>query len=29
MYTVSTGMFNRGAYTVLVDEDGNPMIWQD
>ncbi len=28
MYAVSTAWFSRGVFTMLVDEDGNPMIWQ-
>ncbi len=29
MYTVSTTWSSRGIYTMLVDEDGNPMIWEE
>ncbi len=29
MYTVGTTRFSRGIYTVLVDEEGNPMIWEE
>ena len=27
MYAVSTGANNGGTYTVLLDDDGKPMIW--
>lgn len=27
MYTVSNGVYNRGTFTLLVDKDGNPLIW--
>lgn len=27
MYAVSRGMYNQGAFTVLVDADGKPLIW--
>ena len=27
MYAVSNGVYNRGTFTLLVDEDGNPLIW--
>lgn len=27
MYAVSRGMYNQGTFTVLVDADGKPMIW--
>jgi uncharacterized protein YcfL len=27
MYAVSDGIHNRGTFTLLVDEDGNPLIW--
>lgn len=27
-YAVSTGTYNRGSMTVLVDETGKPMIWK-
>lgn len=29
MYAISTGRNNKGVFTMLVDEDGNPMIWKD
>ena len=28
MYVVSDGMYNRGTFTMLVDADGNPLIWE-
>lgn len=27
MYAVSRGMYNLGTFTVLVDADGKPLIW--
>lgn len=27
MYAVSNGVYNCGTFTLLVDEDGNPLIW--
>lgn len=27
MYAVSHGSYNCGTFTLLVDEDGNPLIW--
>lgn len=27
MYAVSNGMYNCGTFTLLVDKDGNPLIW--
>ena len=27
MYAVSRGMYNQGTFTVLVDVDGKPLIW--
>jgi len=27
-YAVSTGAYNWGSMTVLVDADGNPLIWK-
>lgn len=27
MYAVSRGMHNQGTFTVLVDADGKPLIW--
>lgn len=29
MYTVSTSRFSKGVFTMLVDEDGNPMTWKE
>ncbi len=29
MYTVSTGRFNKGVFTMLVDKDGNPIIGEE
>ncbi len=29
MYAVSTGGDNKGVFTVLVDENGNPMVWEE
>ena len=28
MYAVSTGMCNEGDFSVLVDEDGKPLLWK-
>lgn len=28
MYAVSNGMYNCGNFTLLVDKDGNPLIWE-
>ena len=28
MYTVSDGAHNRGTFTLLVDADGNPLLWR-
>ena len=28
MYAVSTGYYNSGDFTLLVDENGNPMMWE-
>lgn len=28
MYTVSNGRYNGGTFTLLVNEDGTPMIWK-
>lgn len=28
MYTQSYGMYNRGTFTLLVNDDGSPMIWK-
>ena len=27
MYAVSRGMYNQGTFTLLVDADGKPLIW--
>ena len=29
MYAVSDGSYNYGTFTVLVDADGKPMLWED
>lgn len=29
MYVVSIGSYNRGDFTLLVNPDGTPMIWED
>jgi hypothetical protein len=28
MYAVSDGAYNRGIFTLLVDEDGRPMLYE-
>ena len=28
MYTQSRGMYNFGTFTLLVNDDGSPMIWK-
>lgn len=28
MYAVSNGSYNIGTFTLLVDADGNPLIWK-
>lgn len=28
MYVVSAGGYNRGTFTVMVNPDGTPMIWE-
>ena len=28
MYAVSTGMYNMGTFTLLVDADGKPLLWK-
>lgn len=28
MYVVSDGSYNHGTFTLLVDADGNPMLWE-
>lgn len=27
MYTVSCGGYNRGNFTILVDQNGNPLLY--
>lgn len=27
MYAVSRGMYNQGVFTLLVDAEGKPLIW--
>lgn len=29
MYAVSCGAYNGGTFTLLVDADGKPMLWED
>ena len=29
MYAVSYGGYNSGNFTLLVDQDGNPLIWEE
>ena len=29
MYAVSNGGYNTGTFTLLVDENGKPLIWRD
>lgn len=29
MYVVSCGAYNAGSFTVLVDADGKPMLWEE
>lgn len=29
MYAVSVGTYNKGYFTVLVNADGTPMLWED
>lgn len=29
MYTLSTASYNMGNFTLLVNADGTPMIWED
>ena len=29
MYTVSNGAYNYGTFTLLVDADGNPMLYEE
>lgn len=28
MYSVSWGLYNKGNFTVLVNPDGTPMLWE-
>lgn len=28
MYAVSIGQYNRGTFTLLVDADGKPLLWE-
>lgn len=28
MYVVSDGTYNRGTFTLLMNEDGTPMLWE-
>lgn len=28
MYAVSNGAYNHGTFTVMVDENGKPLIWE-
>ena len=28
MYAVSRGSYNQGTFTLLVNEDGTPMLWE-
>lgn len=29
MYVVSGGSYNQGTFTMLVNADGSPMLWED
>lgn len=29
MYVVSCGAYNGGTFTLLVDADGKPMLWEE
>ncbi len=29
MYVVSNGKYNHGTYTLLVNADGTPMLWEE
>lgn len=29
MYVVSYGSYNCGNFTLLVDEDGDPLLWEE
>ena len=28
MYAVSCGIYNQGTFTLLVDANGNPLLWE-
>ena len=28
MYAVSRGIYNEGTFTLLVDANGNPLLWE-
>lgn len=28
MYSVANGVYNRGTFTLLVDANGNPLLWE-
>lgn len=28
MYAISNGDYNRGAFTIMLDADGNPLLWE-
>lgn len=28
MYAVSLGSYNKGTFTLLVDENGKPLLWE-
>lgn len=28
MYAISNGTYNHGTFTVMVDENGKPLIWE-
>ncbi len=28
MYVISDGSYNHGTFTVLLDADGSPMLWE-
>lgn len=29
MYVISTGMYNNGTFTVMLNPDGTPMLWEE
>lgn len=29
MYVVSSGTYNSGTFTLLVDEEGKPLLWEE